>query len=112
MSTQDNLSLQQHLQAGQLPMYMTGPEIKEHYSSSERDSGETEKDVWDRKLTESKVDENYDQDSKSLYDSIKKHGVHNPVEILNDRVWDGHHRVASSAHANPKALIPLEHVTV
>ena len=109
MSAQDNLSLQQHLQAGQLPMFMTGHEIKEHYGSSERDSGETEKDVWDRKLTESKVDEGYDSESNSLYDSIKKHGVKSPVEILHDRVWDGHHRVASSAHANPKAFIPLEH---
>jgi L-rhamnose mutarotase len=55
------------------------------------------------------VDEGYDSESKSLYESIKKHGVQSPVEILNDRVWDGHHRVASSAHANPKAFIPLEH---
>jgi hypothetical protein len=95
-------------------MYMTGTEMKEHYGSSERDSGETEKDLWDRKLEESKqvVKGEYNENGKdtSLYESIKKHGVKEPVEILHDRVWDGHHRVASSAHANPQALIPLEHV--
>lgn len=113
MSAQNNLSLQQHLQAGQLPMFMTGPEIKEHYGSSERESHESEKDLWDRKLKDSQIVNKgeFVENSKSisLYDSIKKHGVQTPVEISGGRVWDGHHRVAAAAHANPKALIPVEH---
>ena len=109
-----NLSLQQHLDAGQLPMYMTGSEIKKHYGPSERESHESDKDLWDRKLKDSQVINKgeFVEDSKSisLYDSIKKHGVQTPVEISGMGVWDGHHRVAAAAHGNPKSFIPLEHL--
>lgn len=125
MSASRNLSLQQHLDAGQLPMFMTGGEIQKHYKIGDyehnvnRDgTDETDAEVWKRK-EESAHLYNYDRlkghnfspaKGEDLASDILKNGVHTPVAIHEDgRIAEGHHRTAVMAKHNPKGLIPLEH---
>jgi hypothetical protein len=114
-----NLSLQQHLDAGQLPMFMTGGEIQKHYQVGdyEHSHGETDADVWKRK-EESAHLYNYDEvgrmvpvaQDKSLAADILKNGVKKPVAIHADgRLAEGHHRTAVMAKNNPNGLVPLSH---
>jgi hypothetical protein len=80
--------------------------------------GETKKDVMARKLTESKVNDGFG-DFGSLHESIRHHGVYDPVTIVHGTrpktgesysdLQEGHHRVASAHDINPKMIIPLEH---
>jgi hypothetical protein len=81
--------------------------------------GETKKDVMVRKLSESKINEDYSTTSNSLHDSIRQHGVLDPVTIVHgirpktgkpfSDLAEGHHRVASAHDVNPNMIIPLEH---
>ena len=120
-----NLSLAQHLAAGQLPMFMTGNEIKEHYKigdyehhiSDTTKALETDVEVWDRKEKSAhkynyKDNGAHDFNPKtSLAQDILKEGVKNPVEIHEDgRIAEGHHRIAVMAKNNPKGLIPIKHL--
>ncbi|NBR26419.1 MAG: hypothetical protein EBU08_22100 [Micrococcales bacterium] len=98
MAAENNLSHEQ------LAMYMTPKEIKSKYSvySGEYDDHELgDEEVWNRKRKESKRD--------GLYESVRKHGVEEPVQLsLGDKtVADGHHRIAA---AKPKQLIPVTHL--
>jgi hypothetical protein len=116
----------------QLPMFMTGAEIKEKYEPLDGDrkwtrkpgsrgmSQETPDEMWDRKLDESK--RTHWKTGANLYKDIKKNGVQNPVSLQWERergpytppnakpqVLGGHHRVAVAAAARPDDLIPVEH---
>ena len=113
MTATDNLS---GAQWKQLPMYMTGPEIKHevgedspdrlhHWHFSGPDSRESTGDMWDRKLSESR--------SRGLHYRIKKQGVKVPIQMHESSSFgtsiNGHHRVASAAALDPKMLIPVDH---
>lgn len=117
----------------QLPMFMTAHEIQmnvtpgDYFSHMDRDQAS----MWDRKLNESndtasptnnrlRLDYNgdwrsgNDDDSKTLTESIAKHGVNHPVEVLHERdgesyLIEGHHRVAAAASISPDYLIPVLH---
>lgn len=107
-----NLSFQQHLDAGQLPMFMTAKEIRSNFAVDEDkyktgdidDSG-----VWQRALKESK--EKYGN-KESRYQIFKKEGVKTPVELGRVQgeptIYDGHHRVASMEKIDPHKLLPVE----
>ena len=67
-------NLREELQSGHLPMFMTGPEIKEHYAPNESDKNpkpgnmwenEDDHELWSRKLKEAKQTgvERYGKDS-------------------------------------------------
>ena len=58
---------------------------------------------------------------KTLYDSIKREGVRNPVELISSEdlyghlaptkkpvLMEGHHRVFAQADINPDALVPVK----
>jgi hypothetical protein len=52
--------------------------------------------------------------SEGLYDSIKEHGVKEPVDIIHHpekgmMLGEGHHRVAAAMDINPKMKIPVRH---
>ena len=116
MSTR-NLSLAQHLAAGQLPMFMTAHEIMTHYQPHEEEfqNGEDESALWKRKLKESKTVG--PKETKSRYQRFKEEGVKNPIEIgfpaYLDRgegaIYEGHHRVASMVKIDPNKLLPVEY---
>lgn len=112
MSAQ-NLSLQQHLDAGQLPMFLTAHEIRSHYAADEEkyEKGDTDpQDIWDRALKESK---NKYGEKKSRYETFKKEGVKTPItlgKVMGEpTIYDGHHRVASMEKIDPNRLLPVEH---
>ena len=115
-----NLSLRQHLDAGQLPMFLTGKEIQKHYQVGDYEHQRDEKDadVWKRK-EENAHRYNYDEvgrmvpvsEEKSLAADILKNGVKKPVVFHTDgRLAEGHHRTAVMAKGNPKGLVPVEHL--
>ena len=121
-----NLSLAQHLAAGQLPMFMTGKEIQKHYQIGDYEHHvddttgrfETDKQVWDRK-EKTAHSYNYKENGahdfnpkESLAQDILKHGVKTPVQITEEgKIFEGHHRTAVMAKNNPKGLVPLQHLT-
>jgi len=92
----------------QLPMFMTGKEIKEQYTPADYDPnyGEfaDEKEFWDSKLDEA--------NQSGLTQSIKEEGVKTPV-ILNldgKTIDNGHHRVAATtASPDDDKYIPVIH---
>jgi len=107
-----NLSLVQHLQAGQLPMFMTAPEIKEHFTPHEDEYEQYEEPhtLWERKLGESK--ETPYKNGKSRYTVFKEEGVKNPVDLRHDtaEIYNGHHRIASMEKIDPKRLMAVNFV--
>jgi len=115
-----NLSLAQHLKAGQLPMFLTGGEIQKHYKIGdyEQHVGETKKEFWNRKeenahrYTKNEVGFPIPvSEDKSLAADILKHGVKKPVVLYpNKKIAEGHHRTAVMAKGNPKGLVPVEHL--
>jgi hypothetical protein len=103
----------------QLRMFMTASEIKGLVNTSKDIQGsETMDDMWKRKVGESKNRDN-------LYDNLIRDGYKGtPVPISHEdytdhggtknediRLIDGHHRVASMEHIDPKAYIPVVHST-
>lgn len=117
----------------QLSMFMTARDIQttvtpgDLFSHMDRDRAA----LWDRKSRESddtdsptndrlRLDYNgdwrskNDDDSKTLTESIAKHGVNHPVEVLHERngesyLTEGHHRVAAAASISPDYLLPVIH---
>jgi hypothetical protein len=83
--------------------------------------GENNAAVMARKLKESKLPDNYSPTAKSLHESIKQHGVLDPVTIVHGNrpktnepysdLAEGHHRIASAHNINPKMIVPVEHKT-
>lgn len=101
----------------QLPMFMTGREIKENYKPwyGDINPGETESGLWNRKYREAT---HVDMGPPSLRDDILKNGVKNPISLQfkhlygNDvppQVMGGHHRVAVMAQDKPDSLMPVAH---
>lgn len=115
----------------QLPMFMSAREIQttltpgDYYPRTDADHAA----MWDRKLTESNDvssptnSQQYDDDwraennddSKTLTESIAKHGVRQPVNVYHDAesgksyLRNGHHRVSVAASMDPHALLPVHH---
>ena len=126
MSASQNLSLQQHLDAGQLPMFMTGSEIVKHtllndagvyysHNSTEKtpEHKKAEKNMMTTKLRRSKKSHEYPPE-EPLYNSVKREGVKEPVRVkVSDdpkdalRLVNGHHRVAAQRNADKNRLIPI-----
>ena len=110
MSAQDNLSHEQ------LSMYMTAPEIKQRYAvhvDEMEDHGvSSEPALWTKKLKESR--QRFGE-PKSRYETFKKEGVQDPVEIGYSHnypegyIGNGHHRVVSIEKINTKQLLPVTH---
>lgn len=76
--------------------------------------GESNEEVLARKLASAKADKW--ESSKGMYESIKKHGVLEPVDIIHHpekgmMLGEGHHRVASAMDINPNMKIPVKHKT-
>lgn len=99
-----------NLSHGQLAMFIPAHEISKMLLLDAH-RGESNEEVFARKLASAKADKW--EASKGMYESIKKSGVHTPVEIIHtDRgpmLGEGHHRVASALDVNPNMLIPVEH---
>lgn len=104
----------------QLAMYMTAKEL---YRSPmiERQYYDSKKAMVEDKLEESKqpIQKKIGgPKEESLYDSIKRSGVQQPVTIAHDTtgkmgpfIDNGHHRVIAAHNINPNMLIPVRHVT-
>ena len=133
MSRRKNFNLSQNLAVGQLPMFMTGREIQQHFRPLEGDREEiynrekndtrkeTDTELWTRKLDESRNNSFNPRENKfgftsarSLSESIKEHGVQNPVSLQlftkpgTSQVLGGHHRIAVMAAEHPNKLMPVE----
>ena len=131
-----NLSLAQHLAAGQLPMFMTGKEIQEHImpfpgdrqrvSTEEKDPEEwrgrkrrpeTNKELWDRKYDEALTHQDDDgAEHSDKYDNLAHDIAHRgfksptiPINFDSKEVLGGHHRVAVGAEEHPNHLFPVVH---
>lgn len=121
-----NLSLSQHLQAGQLPMFLTPREIVKHY-----DLGDVPLYVPDvphtKRLGDPKSPERIDAEETTLRKKnleaersglaadIEHHGVKEAVAIgYNSRyapmLEEGHHRVAAALDYHPDTPIPVNHI--
>jgi len=138
------------LKAGYQPMFMTGPEIKEHFPPLEGDKRtvrlppneranrydhgerkETDSELWDRKLKESKQTglERHGEISfafgdpqqygitreSTLADRAKQSGMpgHIAVQVGNaetqGQILGGHHRVALSAEQFKEHIFPVKY---
>ena len=135
MSTR-NLSLAQHLAAGQLPMFMTGKEIQQHihpWPGDRREVATEEKDpeewggrklrfennseVWNRKYDEALTHKDDDgaqhsDEFNNLAEDIAHRGFKAPripINFDSKEVLGGHHRIAVGAEEHPDYLFPVEH---
>jgi hypothetical protein len=120
-------------------MLMTAKEIKTQYRPGDynREYHGTHAGLWKMKLSESNDPhdtltnnqlweddwrvQNNDQ-TDTLTESIKKHGIQTPVNIYHDDnpsvnrfatgstiLRNGHHRVAVAGSISPNYLVPVEH---
>lgn len=115
-----NLSLRQHLDAGQLPMFMTAPEIKARYKPMDYTPSRHSNydDMWKEKSQEANTGLEGDSrivspgrnGDKTLVESIKKNGIVRPVLLSERSIFNGHHRIQAAHEIDPKMLIPVEHV--
>ena len=133
MSRRKNFNLSQNLAVGQLPMFMTGKEVQEHFQPLEGDRvqiydkekndtrRETNLELWTRKLDEARNSNFNPRENKfgltsarSLSESIKERGVQNPISLQlfdkpgSSQILGGHHRVAIMAAEHPTKLMPVE----
>lgn len=128
--------LRDNIERGQLPMFMTPNEILATYKPANYDRKfnhfgtpgdpahdcivdgcvpETDDDMYERKLRESKR-----WYRRPLPEDVAEHGVQKPVELVNYRsnltgtmkrfVGNGHHRIVSAHAVKPDTLIPVEHL--
>jgi len=138
------------MKAGYQPMFMTGPEIKEHFAPLEGDKrtvrlppneranrydhgerNETDSELWDRKLTESKqtgeerfgeinfamgTPQKYGISRKStLADRAKQSGMPGHIAVQTagrtdkQQILGGHHRVALSAEQFKDHIFPVKY---
>lgn len=131
-----NLSLAQHLAAGQLPMFMTGKEIQTHFKPFENDRQgvatdkpdpeewggkelrpETNKEVWERKYDESVTNADMGgAEHGDKYSNLAQDIAHEgfqapriPVNLSTGEVLGGHHRVAVGAEEHHNYLFPVVH---
>lgn len=92
---------------------LTGPHGVADYVDRRMRDGETGNELAERKIKESKK-EKFDSEGKSLYESIKEHGVKAPVSVTfasdgNAVLAGGHHRLFSAWHADKNMMIPLRY---
>lgn len=96
--------------SNQLAMFMPAHEIAKMKLGDTR-KGETNEQVLARKLKSAKEDAW--EGSKGMYESIKKIGVQEPVELVHSKkesfLGEGHHRLASAMDVNPNMLLPVSH---
>ena len=100
----------------QLDMYKTAKELRgstlvdveaeKIWDGGKTPADQVDKEVMDRKLSESRA--------SGLYDSIKAQGVSKPVYLTHKAIFgqvvgDGHHRIAAAHDIDPKMLVPVEH---
>lgn len=103
----------------QLAMFMTAPEIKARYHPSDYSElahGNVET-MW--KIKSHEANTGLEGDSriknpgrvhdKTLVESVKTHGVVNPVLLSRNFIKNGHHRIQAAHEVDPKMLIPVEH---
>jgi len=114
------------LRSRQLAMFIPAKDLMTaapHAGDLQRYAGgvETEGELWDRKLGESKS-RNWNLshghktlwEGQGLHESIASEGVRDPVRIMhrdNDdvSVVQGHHRIAAAHDIDPEMLIPVVH---
>lgn len=94
------MSASKHINPNQLKLFMTPQEIMDTISGSVDLGDDSMEELWAEKLAESKG-RTYGQ-PKSLYNSIKEHGVQRHVTLTEERdgslvMGQGHHRVAAAA---------------
>jgi hypothetical protein len=65
--------------------------------------------LWERKLKQSKAPPTSPRYKRSLYDTIKREGVKEPVHLGPTQVTGGHHRIAAANDIAPDTLIPVVH---
>jgi len=134
MSAARHLSLVQHLASGQLPMFLTANEIKEHLTLGDmRMDDQAAEDAYhtrplgtpktkeqkaaDDALMEKKHEEDYNEENFEspfhkpvrLLASVKRRGVTTPL-TLNESdlsLIDGHHRLAHMLKLDPDKLLPV-----
>jgi len=96
----------------QLSMYMPAHEIAKMTMGDRRPGDTGTASVLARKLAHAKKDW---VGSSDLYESIKKSGVQEPVQIRHgmygSTLEDGHHRVAAAMDINPNMIIPITNVS-
>ena len=115
----------EHLRGEQLEMFMPAHRLMDIESgdtavTSEGDQQSLNEDynMYETKLNEAKSghirDARVESDNPkfTLYSSIKKHGITNPVSIGwtydgRHTIWDGNHRVASAYDIDPNTEVPV-----
>lgn len=128
---QFNKRLAAELASGQLPMFLTPNEIRQHVTLgdaySEFDNSSDAKEYDRRSIgapktklqadTEDRLLAQKASDNKieGLDKSVASEGVKTPLTILSNRsqspmLWNGHHRLAAALDSRPDQLIPLEHI--
>jgi hypothetical protein len=124
-------NLRKEIAAGHQPMFMTPGEVIDHYhlgdtslmSDKPGPKGKEQK-AEDEETLQYKLKDSQHKDSyagqpygsaSSLYDSIKKEGVHTPIFVGKSYgvprpvVQNGHHRLAAARHLNPNQFVPVEY---
>lgn len=115
------MAAKHHLNPKQLKLFMTARELMDMPAGDDleewRPMSQNE-DLFYEKLDESSDPNDYAKvyDNNNLRDSIKKHGVQEPVNIEffsrehdDTVISDGHHRIASAFSINPDMIIPIEY---
>jgi hypothetical protein len=141
------------IKAGYMPMFMTGPEIKEHFAPYEKDKQtidipdeektnryehgerkETDDELWDRKLKESKETTGLQRFNmarmtapeltkrgvtreSTLESAAKTTGLLGSIHVQSyvgypsdkQQLLGGHHRVALSAEQFPEHIFPVKY---
>jgi len=92
-------------------MFMTAAQIKERFEPGDMRSGGTKKQLWKQKYKEAK-DETWGMHGAGVALGIEEaRGVITPVDVNNQLLLNGHHRVAVMAKDHPDWLIPIQHHT-
>ena len=129
MAKKSNLG--KEIAAGNQPMFMTPGEVINHYHLGDsnlvsREPGPkgAEQKAEDEETLQYKLKDSQHKDSyagqpygnaSSLYDSIKREGVHTPIFVGSSQyvprpvVTNGHHRLAAARHLNPNQFVPVEY---
>lgn len=112
------------LTADNFPTHLSASQLKAHWQPWEspgqrlradwEPEEEEEHEFWDRKIMGSQMRKH---GKHSLYESIRKKGVLDPVQVALDNIGStgfpmitgGHHRIAVMGSIDPDKPIPVEH---
>lgn len=115
------MAAKNHLNPKQLKLFMTARELMNMPAGDDLEEWRPmaqNPDLLNEKLEESMDPNAYAKvyDNLNLHDSIKTHGVQDPINIEffsrdhdDTVISDGHHRVASAFNINPDMIIPIEY---